>query len=65
MNDNTLVAVSAYAGDLNQVQNNMPLYRHHQCPVVILSPSDAPITAVAGADHFSLMIARRIPPDPD
>ena len=43
-NPDTLVAVSAYAGDLNQVQVNMPFYSHHGCPVVILSPTDAPIT---------------------
>lgn len=42
-NPDTLIAVSAYAGDLNQVQNNMSFYTHHGCPVVILSPVDAPI----------------------
>jgi hypothetical protein len=44
MNDNTLVVVCAYAGDLEQVRNNMPVYRHHGCPVVVMSPTDAPIT---------------------
>ncbi len=43
-NAQTLVAVSAYAGDLSQVQNNLPLYLHHETQVVILSPKDAPIT---------------------
>lgn len=43
-NPDTLVAISAYAGDLNQVQANMPFYTHHGCPVVILSPTDAPIS---------------------
>jgi hypothetical protein len=43
-NSDTLVAVSAYAGDVKQVLTNMPFYRHHQCPVLILSPTDAPIT---------------------
>lgn len=51
MNPDTLVVVSAYAGDLKQVENNMPLYRHHKCPVLVLSPSDAPITEVSGAHH--------------
>jgi hypothetical protein len=46
-NPNTLVAVSAYAGDLHQVENNLPFYLHHGCPVIILSPSDAPITKVS------------------
>lgn len=47
MNENTLVAVSAYAGDKHQVENNLPLYLHHGCPVLILSPEDAPITGVS------------------
>ncbi len=47
MNPDTLVAVSAYAGDKHQVENNLPLYKHHGCPVLILSPEDAPITSVS------------------
>jgi hypothetical protein len=43
MNPNTLVVVSAYAGDQNQVEHSLPVYLHHQCPVVVLSPTDAPI----------------------
>lgn len=46
MNENTLVAVSAYAGDQHQVETNLPVYLHHECPVLILSPEDAPITDV-------------------
>lgn len=46
-NPDTLVAVSAYAGDKGQVENNLPLYLHHECPVLILSPADAPITQVS------------------
>ena len=49
-NPDTLVAVSAYAGDLNQVQNNMQFYTHHGCPVVILSPTDSPITGLGSRD---------------
>jgi len=48
MNENTLVAVSAYAGDVEQVKNNMPLYVHHKCPIVILSPDDAAIERMRG-----------------
>lgn len=44
MNPDTLVVVCGYAGDKHQVQNNLPLYLHNECPVLILSPSDAPIT---------------------
>lgn len=43
MNSNTLVAVSAYSGDLPQVQALAPCYVHHGCPVVVMSPLNAPI----------------------
>jgi len=49
MNPSTLIAVSAYSGDRNQVENNMPVYQHHGCPVLILSPTDAPISDIPGA----------------
>jgi hypothetical protein len=39
----TLVAVSAYSGDLPQVSALAPLYVHHGFPVVVLSPENAPI----------------------
>ena len=45
MNENTLIVVCCYAGDRHQVKNFMPLYLHHECPVLILSPEDAPVTA--------------------
>lgn len=48
MNENTLIVVSAYAGDQHQVDALYPVYRHHGCPVLILSPTDAPITALSG-----------------
>lgn len=44
-NPDTLVVVSAYAGDVHQVEHNLPYYLHHECPVVIMSPTDAPIKA--------------------
>lgn len=47
MNEDTIVFVSAYAGDLHQVEALLPCYFHHQCPVVILSPADKPITSVS------------------
>lgn len=43
-----LVAVSGYAGDQHQIEANFPAYRHHGVSVLILSPEDAPITALAG-----------------
>lgn len=49
MNDDTIVVVSAYAGDQHQVEANLPVYLHHRCPVVILSPADKPIVRVADA----------------
>lgn len=49
MNANTLIAVSAYAGDLGQVETNLPAYLHHGCPVVVLSPEDASIQRVSCA----------------
>lgn len=47
LNPDTLIAVSAYAGDCHQVENNLGTYLHHGCPVVIFSPTDAPITSVS------------------
>lgn len=43
LNADTLVAISAYAGDRHQVENNMPYYLHHQCQVVLFTPEDSPI----------------------
>lgn len=55
MNPDTLVVISAYAGDLNQVEANMPVYLHHERPVVVLSPVDAPITRVVSAPQVVCM----------
>lgn len=43
MNSDTRVIVFAYAGDAAQAENNLPYYLHHQCPVTIMSPDDAPV----------------------
>lgn len=45
LNPDTLIAVCGYAGDAQQIKNFLPYYLHHQTPVLILSPSDSPITA--------------------
>ncbi len=57
MNESTLIAVFGYgpskhgsntwdyknAGDVERIRMLLPYYEHHKCPVVIMSPSDAPI----------------------
>lgn len=44
LNPDTLVSVHCYEGDSSQIHMLRPLYEHHQCPVVVMSPSDAPVT---------------------
>ena len=44
MNPDTLVVVHCYAGDARQVTEFLPWYLHHGCPVLILSPEDAPVS---------------------
>jgi hypothetical protein len=43
MNEDTLVVVHGYAGDRDRVVGFLPWYLHHGCPVLVLSPADAPI----------------------
>lgn len=50
----TLVAVSGYSGDQNQIENNWTVYSHHKCPVLILSPKDAPIKSIKGSKSISV-----------
>lgn len=45
-NPDTLVSVHGYAGDAHQVRFMMPYFLHHDCPVVVMSPEDSPITEV-------------------
>jgi hypothetical protein len=49
MNPHTLVSVHAYSGDQSQVEFMMPYYLHHEAPVIVMSPSDSPITKVEAA----------------
>lgn len=44
LNSDTCVVVCGYAGDAHQIEQAMPWYVHHECPVVVMSPTDAPIT---------------------
>lgn len=40
MNEDTRVIVCCYDGDMHQLYT--PAYEHHDCPITILSPTDAP-----------------------
>lgn len=42
-NPNTRVVIFGYDGDAHQIEALLPYYRHHGCPVTIMSPEDAPI----------------------
>lgn len=55
MNENTLVTVHGYSGDSKQISNAMQFYLHHSCPVLILSPTDAPIAGINKAAQSKLM----------
>jgi len=50
MNEDTRIAVCCYAGDQQQVEQSLDLYTHHQCPVVMLSPEDAPVN-ISGVEN--------------
>lgn len=50
LNPDTRVAVCCYAGDAHQVLGNLDLYRHHECPVVVLSPEDS-IVEIPGVEN--------------
>jgi len=43
MNSDTLVVICGYEGDAKRVRNFLPFQEHHECPIVILSPTDSPI----------------------
>lgn len=43
LNPDTLVVVSAYAGDAHQVSTFLPCYLHHECSVIIMSPEDSKV----------------------
>lgn len=44
MNENTLVGVFGYAGDAQQIWDQLKTHEAHKCPIVIFSPMDSPIT---------------------
>jgi len=43
MNDDTIISVHCYQGDAHQVIHAMPLFKHHDCRVVVLSPADSQV----------------------
>ena len=43
MNPDTLVVVHCYSGDKDRVEAFLPQFLHHECPVLLLSPEDAPV----------------------
>jgi hypothetical protein len=45
LNPDTLVSIHGYVGDAAQIKTFLPYYLHHQTPVLILSPTDSPITS--------------------
>ena len=49
MNEKTTIAISGYDGDRHQIINNWPCYNHHQRPIIVLSPGDAPVQKIHDA----------------
>jgi len=45
-NPSTLLVICGYDGDEHQIKTFLPLYEHHNIPIVVLSPEDAPIKAM-------------------
>jgi len=43
LNPRTLVTCHGYYGDSAQIRNMLKYQEHHQCPLVIMSPTDSPI----------------------
>lgn len=42
LNPDTRVSVHCYSGDQHQVIHSLGLHLHHECPLVVMSPDDAP-----------------------
>lgn len=51
MNPDTRVAICCYADDQFQVVEMAALYRHHGCPITILSPDDSKVFLDFGANR--------------
>lgn len=48
MNPETCTVIQAWAGDAKQVEQLMPYWRHHGVPIYIMSPENAPVSALPG-----------------
>jgi hypothetical protein len=46
MNPSTLIVVCGYTGDAGQIDALLPMFEHHQRPILILSPEDSKIEKV-------------------
>jgi len=46
LNPGLLVSVHCYAGDRGQVEAILPLYEHHQAPLIIVSPEDSQVHGI-------------------
>lgn len=57
MNEETLVAISGYAGDQSQIDSNLPVYKHHECPLMVLSPTDAAIESLSNNEGVEFKTA--------
>ncbi len=53
MNPSTCVGVCCYEGDAFQVREMIDLYRHHECPVVCLSPEDSQVLISGCLSHHA------------
>ena len=46
MNPDTLVVVHCYQGDTELVNAMLPWFKHHETPVLLLSPADSPVEII-------------------
>ncbi len=57
MNEGVIVSVHGYAGDAHQARILLPMFEHHQAPIVIISPEDSPIEALG--PHICVFAGKR------
>ncbi len=46
MNESTLLVGCGYAGDAHQIKVLLPVWQHHNIPIVVMSPIDSPIESM-------------------
>lgn len=47
LNPDVLVAVHGYAGDRKQMEELLPVYEHHERPIVFLTPTDSQVHGIS------------------